>query len=176
MDVACSMLQMTETLKQFFWMVKQIGDVSIAVGAFADMERLPDFNGVVAYPALLAQQKNPSKEGASCHTFQTLLRLYRTNLMPRILSWLTKSLSKKFSGRQHSKFGHTPSNCRQTKPILTTSHPRHFATHKSYPNNPEGNNLTQPWLLMQACLPWRIVCMIDCWPLSKINYLASTRT
>jgi hypothetical protein len=98
------------------------------------------------------------------------------NLMPRLLSWLTISLSTKFSGRQHSKFGHTPSNCHKTKPILTTSHPRYFATQKSYPNNLEGKNLPWPRLLMQACLPLRIICMIDCCPLSKINHLASTRT
>jgi hypothetical protein len=55
MDVACYMLQMKETLKQVFWMVKQHGDVSIAVGVCADMDCLPDFNGVVAYPALLTQ-------------------------------------------------------------------------------------------------------------------------
>jgi hypothetical protein len=64
MDFACSMLKMTETLKQFFWMVKQHGDVSIVVGTCADMDRLPDSNGVVAYPALLAPHTIPSKEGA----------------------------------------------------------------------------------------------------------------
>jgi hypothetical protein len=64
MDVACSMLQMIETLKQAFGMVKRHGDVSIAVWACADMDRLPNFNGVVDYPALLAPHKIPSKEGA----------------------------------------------------------------------------------------------------------------
>jgi hypothetical protein len=73
MDVACSMLQMTETLKQVFWMVKQHGDVSIAVGACADMDRLPDFNGVVVYPALLTPHKHPSKEGAILSYFPNLV-------------------------------------------------------------------------------------------------------
>jgi hypothetical protein len=45
-------------------MVKRHGDVLIAVGACADMDRLPDFNGVVAYPSLIAPHKIPSKEGA----------------------------------------------------------------------------------------------------------------
>jgi hypothetical protein len=159
-----------------FLMVKRHSDVSNAVAAFADMDRLPNFNGVVAYPDLLAPQKIPRKKGPSCHTFQTLLRLCQANSMPHLLSWLTISRSTKFSGRQHSKFGHTQSNFRQTKPILTTSHPRHFATHKSYRNNHEGKHLTWPRLLMQACFPWRIVCMINFWLLSKINQLASTRT
>jgi hypothetical protein len=165
MDVTCSMLHI------FGW-----SSDTVTVGAFADMDLLPDFNGVAAYPGLPSPQKIRPKKRPSCHTFQTLLRIYRDNLMPCLLSWLTISISTKFSGRQHSKFGHTPSNCRQTKPILTTSHPRHFETQKSYPNNLEGKNLTWPRLLMQACLSWRIICMIDCWPLSKINQLASTRT
>jgi hypothetical protein len=73
MDVACSMLQMTETLKQVFWMVERHGDVSIAVGEFADMDRLPEFNGVVAYPSLLAPQNNPSKQGAILPYFPNLV-------------------------------------------------------------------------------------------------------
>jgi hypothetical protein len=73
MDVACSMLQMTETLKQVFWMVKRHGDIFIAVGVFADRYRIPDFNEVVAYPALLTPQKNRSKEGAILPYFPNLV-------------------------------------------------------------------------------------------------------
>jgi hypothetical protein len=141
MDVACSMLQTTETLKQVFWMVKRHSDVSIAVGACADMDRPPTLMEWLLILISSPHTKFLPKKGPSCHTFQTLLRLYRGNLMPHLLSWLTISLSTKFSGRQHSKFCHTPSICHHTKPILTASHPRHFATHKSYPNNLEGKNL-----------------------------------
>jgi hypothetical protein len=124
MDVACSLLQMTDTLKQVFWMIKRHGDVSIAVGAFVDMDRLPDFNGVVAYPDLLAPQKNLSKEGAILPYFPNLVEA-----IPGEFNATSFFMAMKLSGRQHSKFGHTPSNFRQTKPILRTSHPRHFATH-----------------------------------------------
>jgi hypothetical protein len=75
MDIACSMPQTTETLKQVFWMVKRHGDVSIAVGACADMDRLPYFNGVVAYHALLAPHKIPSKEGDILSYFPNLVEV-----------------------------------------------------------------------------------------------------
>jgi hypothetical protein len=73
MDIACSILQMTETLKQVFGMFKRHGDVSIAVGACVDMDLLPDFNGVVAYPALRAPHKIPSKEGDILPYFPNLV-------------------------------------------------------------------------------------------------------
>jgi hypothetical protein len=73
MDVTCSMLQMTENLNKAFWMVKRHGDVSISVGACADMDLLPNFSGVVVYPALLAPHKIPSKEGAILPYFPNLV-------------------------------------------------------------------------------------------------------
>jgi hypothetical protein len=53
MDQTCNMIQMIETMKGTFWSVKKNGDVSIEIGAFADMECLPDFDEMVAHPALL---------------------------------------------------------------------------------------------------------------------------
>jgi hypothetical protein len=44
---------MIETMKLIFWFIKHHGDVSLAIGAFADTDRLPDFDGMVAHPTLL---------------------------------------------------------------------------------------------------------------------------
>jgi hypothetical protein len=69
-------------------MVKRHGDVSIAVGACADMDRLPDFNGMVAYPALSPQHKIPSKEGAILPYFPNLIeaRLGEFNATPFVMA------------------------------------------------------------------------------------------
>jgi hypothetical protein len=141
MDIACSMLQMIETLKQVFGWSSNTVMFRLQLGSLRIWTASPSLMECLLILLSSRRKKILPKKRQSCHTFQTLLRLYRVNLMPRLLSWLTISLSTKLSGRQHSKFGHTPSNCCQTKPILTTSHPRHFPTHKSYPNNIEGKNL-----------------------------------
>jgi hypothetical protein len=64
MDQTYNMIQMIETMKLIFWSIKRHGDVSIAIGVFADMDRLPDFDEVVAHPALLVPQKIPVDETA----------------------------------------------------------------------------------------------------------------
>jgi hypothetical protein len=46
------------------------GDVSIAIGALADMDRLPDFDKMVAHPALLVPQNIPVDEDAILPYFQ----------------------------------------------------------------------------------------------------------
>jgi hypothetical protein len=56
------MIQMIETMKGIFWYVKRHGDVSIAIGAFSDMDRLTDFHDMVAHPAFIVPQKIPVDE------------------------------------------------------------------------------------------------------------------
>jgi hypothetical protein len=53
MDHTFNMIQMIETMKGMFWYIKHHGDVSIAICASADMERLTEFYDMVAHPALL---------------------------------------------------------------------------------------------------------------------------
>jgi hypothetical protein len=64
MDHTCNMIQMIEIMKGICWHIKHHGDVSIAIGAFADMDRLPDFDEMVAHPALLVPQKIPVDKDA----------------------------------------------------------------------------------------------------------------
>jgi hypothetical protein len=47
--------------------------VSIEIGAFADMDRLPHFDKMVAHPALLVPQKIPVDEDAILPYFPNLL-------------------------------------------------------------------------------------------------------
>jgi hypothetical protein len=73
MDHTCNMIQMIETMKLIFWSIKRHGDVSIAIGAFSDMDRLPNFNEMLAHPALLVPQKIPVDEDASLPYFPNLV-------------------------------------------------------------------------------------------------------
>jgi hypothetical protein len=73
MDHTCNMIQMIKTLKEIFWSVKKYYDVSIAIGAFADMVRLPDFHEMVAHPALLVPHKIPVDEDAILPYFPNLV-------------------------------------------------------------------------------------------------------
>jgi hypothetical protein len=73
MDHTCNMIQMIETMKGIFWSVKKNGDMSIATGAFADMDRLPDFHEMLADPVLLVPQKFPVDEDAILPYFTNLV-------------------------------------------------------------------------------------------------------
>jgi hypothetical protein len=73
MDHTCNMIQMIETTKEIFWSVTKNDDVSIAIGAFSDMDRLPDFDEMVAHPALLVPQKIPVDEDAILPYFPNLV-------------------------------------------------------------------------------------------------------
>jgi hypothetical protein len=57
MDHTCNMIKMIETMKGICWSIKRHGDVFIVIGAFADMDHLPDFDDMVAHPALLVPHK-----------------------------------------------------------------------------------------------------------------------
>jgi hypothetical protein len=50
---------MIENMKGICWSIEHHGDISIAIRAFADMDRLPDFDEIAAHPALLVPQKIP---------------------------------------------------------------------------------------------------------------------
>jgi hypothetical protein len=69
----CTMIQMIKTMKIICWSIKNLGDVSIEISAFADMDRLPDFDEMVAHPALLVPQKIPVDEDAILPYFPNLL-------------------------------------------------------------------------------------------------------
>jgi hypothetical protein len=73
------MIQMIKTLKGIFWSVKKNCEVSIAIGAFADMDRLPDFDEMVAHPALLVPQKIPVNEDAILPYFPNLVEAVPRN-------------------------------------------------------------------------------------------------
>jgi hypothetical protein len=64
---------MIENIKGIFWSVKKIGDISIAIGAFADMDRFINFGEMVAHPALLVPQKIPVDEEAISPYFPNLV-------------------------------------------------------------------------------------------------------
>jgi hypothetical protein len=64
---------MIETIKGIFWSVKKKDVVYIAIGAFAGMDRLPDFDEMVAHPALLVPQKIPVDEETMLPYFPTLV-------------------------------------------------------------------------------------------------------
>jgi hypothetical protein len=52
---------------------KKDGDMSIAIGAFADIDRLPDFDKMVAHPALLVPQKIPVDEDEILPNFPNIV-------------------------------------------------------------------------------------------------------
>jgi hypothetical protein len=56
-----------------FLVRQQNGDVFIAIGAFADMDHLPDFDEMVARPALLVPQKFPVDKDAILPYFLNLV-------------------------------------------------------------------------------------------------------
>jgi hypothetical protein len=64
---------MIENMKGIFWSIKKNGDMYITIGAFADMDRLPDFDKMVAHPVLLVPQKIPVDEDAILPYFPNLV-------------------------------------------------------------------------------------------------------
>jgi hypothetical protein len=56
-----------------FWSVNRHGDVSIAIGAFAEMCGLPDFDDTAAHPALIVPQKIPVDEDEMLPYFPNLV-------------------------------------------------------------------------------------------------------
>jgi hypothetical protein len=64
MDHTCNMIQMIEIMKGICLSVKRHGDVSIAIDAFADMDRLPNFDEMVFHPVLLVPEKISVDEDA----------------------------------------------------------------------------------------------------------------
>jgi hypothetical protein len=64
------------------------GDVYIAIGAFADMDPLPNFDKMMAHSALLVQQKIPVDEDAILPYFQNLVEAVpgNFNAMPFIMA------------------------------------------------------------------------------------------
>jgi hypothetical protein len=63
-----------ETMKGIFWSIKFHVGISIAIGAFAEMDHLPDFDEImVDHPALLVPQKIPVDEDAILPYFPNLM-------------------------------------------------------------------------------------------------------
>jgi hypothetical protein len=73
MDHTCNMIQMIKTMKRILRSVKHHGEVSSVVGAFADMECLPDFDEMAAHPELLVPQKIPVDEDVILPYFPNLM-------------------------------------------------------------------------------------------------------
>jgi hypothetical protein len=67
------MIQMIKTMKIISWSIKRHGDVSITIGAFADMDRLPESDEMVAHPSLLVLQKISVDEDAILPYFPNLM-------------------------------------------------------------------------------------------------------
>jgi hypothetical protein len=74
MDYTCNMIQMIKIMKGICWSIKWHGGVSIKIGAFADMARLPSFDEImVAHPALvLVPQKIAMEENSILPYFPNL--------------------------------------------------------------------------------------------------------
>jgi hypothetical protein len=53
-------------------LVRKNNDLSIAIGAFADMDPLPNFDEMVVHPVLLVPQKIPLNEDAILPYFPNL--------------------------------------------------------------------------------------------------------
>jgi hypothetical protein len=73
MDHTCNMIHMIETMKGICWSANNHDDVSIVIGAFADMDHLSDFDEMVAHPALLVPQKIPVDKDAHLPYFPNLV-------------------------------------------------------------------------------------------------------
>jgi hypothetical protein len=147
-DHACSMIQMIETMKEN-------GDMYIVIGAFAEMDRLPDFDKMVAHPALLVPQKIQVDEDA--------VLPYFLNLVEAIPGEFNATL---FFMAHNIPF-HEPQDCvalyiwphsikispDQSTPM--TPQTIHFVTHKYSPKMVCRNRPRK--IMMQVCLPWRTV-------------------
>jgi hypothetical protein len=68
MDHTCNM-----TMKGIFWSIKHNGDVSIAICAFADIDRLTDFDDMVDHSALPVPKEIPMDEDAILPYFPNLV-------------------------------------------------------------------------------------------------------
>jgi hypothetical protein len=73
MDHTCNMIQISKTMKGIFCSVKRRGGVYIAISAFVDMDRLPDFDEMMAHPALLVPQTIPVDEDAILPDFPNVV-------------------------------------------------------------------------------------------------------
>jgi hypothetical protein len=87
---------MIETMKGICWLVKHQSDVSIAISAFADMDRLPNFDDMVTHPALIVPQKIPVDEDAILPNFTNLVEAIPSefNVTPLICYGTHHSLSR----------------------------------------------------------------------------------
>jgi hypothetical protein len=81
------MIRMIGTMKGIFWYVNKSGGMSIAIVAFADMDRLTDFGEMVAHPELLVPQKIPVDEDAILPYFPNLVEavLGEFNVTPFVM-------------------------------------------------------------------------------------------
>jgi hypothetical protein len=107
MEHTRNILQMIETLKIIFWSVKRHGDVSIAIGAFADMDHLPDFNDMVDHPALPVPRIFQWLKKNFTFTFPISCKLHPANSMQHRLSLRTTFPLMKSELMLHCIFGHT---------------------------------------------------------------------
>jgi hypothetical protein len=110
-------------------------DVSIAIDAFADMEHLPEFDEMVAYPALLVPQKIPVYEDAILPYFPNLVESIPSelNATPFVMAHNIPFMSSKIV--LHCIFFHNLSNDHPINRTPMTFQTIHFVTHKYSPKS-----------------------------------------
>jgi hypothetical protein len=128
---------------------KKNGDVSIAIDAFADMDRIPDFDKMVAHPALPVPQKIPVDEDAILPYFPNLVEAKAHNIPFHELRFMNSKLVL------HCIFGHTLSKYHPINQTPMTSQTIRFVTHKYSPKIVIRNQPRK--IMMPVCLPWRTV-------------------
>jgi hypothetical protein len=127
----------------------------LAIGAFADMHRLPDFDEMVAHPALLVPQKIPVDEDEILPYFPNLVEAEPGEFNATPFSWHTTFRFMNSKLVLHCIFGHTLSNYHPIKRTPMTSQMIHFVTHKHSPKSVCRNRPRK--IMMPVCLPWRTI-------------------
>jgi hypothetical protein len=122
--------------------------VSIAIGAFADMDRLPHFDGMVAYPALLVLHKISVDEDAILPYFPNLV----------------EAAPGKFNATPFVMAHNIPFHALHIWPHSIKMSPDQsdpcFAIPKLYLRSVHLNHPTKK--MKPVCSPWKIVSLIVC--------------
>jgi hypothetical protein len=142
MDHTCNMIQMIETMKGMCWSVNNHDDLSIAIAAVADMDRLPDFKYMMGRPTLLVPRKIPVDEDAILPYFPNLVK-YDTI----------------YHGTQHS-LSRNSGSCfiayfATLYPSITRPFSICFAIPRLYIRSVHLNHSAKK--MKPACSPWKIV-------------------
>jgi hypothetical protein len=166
-DHICNMIQMIETMKGIFLSIKRHDAVSIAIGYFEDMDRLPDFYKMADHPALLVPQKIPVDEDAILPYFPKPTEAILGDSMRHHFSWNTTFSFMNSKLMLHCIFGHTLPTYLPINWTPMTSHMIHFVTLKYSPKS-VCQNLPRK-IIAPVCLPWRTIYLTVCLMTRKIS-------